>query len=174
MVPESLTEMVFSSQSDVWSFGVVVWELFSFGKVPYPGMNFKELMREVLNGYRMEKPQFVTNEIGRLMTNCWKLEPNERPTFCQLEQSIGGHLEAPVRHRYFDMNEPYVKLNEEIKRQISIENNQPPIDFKTRMVKRTSEIFNRSTSNDSSRLSQLSFESSTTIGIDNQAYESHN
>ena len=85
MAPESLTEMVFSSQSDVWSFSVVVWELFSFGKVPYPGMNFKELMRELLNGYRMEKPQFVTNEIGRLMTNCWKLEPNERPTFSYLQ-----------------------------------------------------------------------------------------
>ena len=113
MVPESLTEMVFSSQSDVWSFGVVVWELFSFGKVPYPGMNFKELMRGLLNGYRMEKPQFVTNEIVRLMTNCWKSEPNERPTFSYLQEALGNHLESSIRDHYLEMNEPYLQMNDE-------------------------------------------------------------
>ena len=175
MAIESLNYRTFSTQSDVWSFGVLMWEIFSLCQIPYWATNTtSQLIRQLQAGERLEKPENASNAIGRIMSDCWKLEPNERPTFCQLEQSIGGHLEAPVRHRYADMNEPYVKLNEEIKRKISIENNQPPIDFKTRMVKRTSEIFNKSTSTDSSsRLSQLSFESSTTIGIDNQAYESH-
>ena len=84
MAPESLTEMVFSSQSDVLSLGVVLWELLSLGKTPYPGMGPNELIGELQNGYRMNKPQFATNEIGRLMADCWKLDPNERPTFNQL------------------------------------------------------------------------------------------
>ena len=113
MAPESLTEMVFSSQSDVWSFGVVMWELFSFGKVPYPGFDFRQLIRELMIGYRMEKPQMATNVIGRLMTDCWKTEPNERPTFHQLQEALGNHLESSIRGHYVDMNEPYMKMNED-------------------------------------------------------------
>lgn len=113
MAPESLTEMVFSSKSDVWSFGVVMWELFSFGKVPYPGFDFRQLIRELLVGYRMDKPQMATKEIGRLMTDCWKMEPNDRPTFHQLQDELGNHLESTIREHYVDMNEPYLKMNEE-------------------------------------------------------------
>ena len=111
MAPESLTEMVFSSQSDVWSFGVVMWELFSFGKVPYPGIDVSRLIRELLNGYRMEKPQYVTNEIGRLMVDCWKMEPKERPTFNQLQEALGNHLESSLRHHYLSwFNKNRVKV----------------------------------------------------------------
>ena len=85
MAPESLTEMVFSSQSDVWSFGIVLWELFSLGKVPYPGMGLNHLIRALQCGYRMDKPEFTTNEIGQLMADCWQSFPNERPTFHQLQ-----------------------------------------------------------------------------------------
>ena len=56
MAPESLTEMVFLSQSDVWSYGVVLWELFTLGKVPYPGMGLNQLIRELQSGYQMDKP----------------------------------------------------------------------------------------------------------------------
>ena len=105
MAPESLTEMVFSSQSDVWSFGVVMWELFSLGKVPYPGLfDVKQLISDLQNGYRMEKPQFASNEIGRLMTQCWKDEPKERLKFHQLEEDLTKHLEASVYHHYLQMN----------------------------------------------------------------------
>ena len=110
MAPESLTEMVFSSQSDVWSFGVVLWELFSLGKTPYPGMGLNELIRELLGGYRMDKPQFATNEIGRLMTDCWKADPNERPTFNQLQEALSSQLETSVSQYYLSLNDPYLEV----------------------------------------------------------------
>ena len=110
MAPESLNEMVFSSQSDVWSFGVVLWELFSLGKTPYPGMGLNELIRELQSGYRMNKPQFATNAIGRLMAACWKLDQNERPTFNQLQEVLSEQLEASVSEYYLSMNESYLTV----------------------------------------------------------------
>ncbi len=96
MAIESLADCILSSQSDVWSFGVVLWELFSLGRSPYPGMRHNEILRQLLNGYRMDKPEYANNEIGRLMSNCWKTEPKERPTFHQLEEAFGRHFESSV------------------------------------------------------------------------------
>ena len=111
MAPESLTEMVFSSQSDVWSFGIVLWEIFSLGKVPYPGMGLNQLIRALQSGYRMEKPQFASNDIGQVMLDCWKTTPNERPTFYQLQET-----HQPIRgirwwSLYMEMNDSYLKLD---------------------------------------------------------------
>ena len=93
MAIESLTDWVFSSQSDVWSFGVVLWEMFSLAKVPYPGLQFDDsFIRRLQNGYRMEKPEFATNDIGRLMADCWKHEPNQRPTFSQIEEAFKTYI----------------------------------------------------------------------------------
>jgi len=93
MAIESLTDWVFSSQSDVWSFGVVLWEIFSLGKVPYPGLKFDDsFIRRLQNGYRMEKPEFASDEIYQLMIACWKKGPNQRPTFSQLEEAFCAKL----------------------------------------------------------------------------------
>ena len=99
MAIESLTDRNFSSQSDVWSFGVVLWELFSLGKVPYPGMPVDRLIHRLLDGYRMEKPEFASSEIGQLMNDCWKAEPSERPTFNQLEAKLSNHMDESVLSR---------------------------------------------------------------------------
>ena len=98
-----LSEMVFSSQSDVWSFGVVLWELFTLGKVPCPGKGVDQLIEELQNGYRMDKPQFAPKEIGHLMANCWKSMPNERPTFHQLQEALSNQLEAASCGHYLEM-----------------------------------------------------------------------
>ena len=110
MAPESLTEMVFSSQSDVWSYGVVLWELFTLGKVPYPGMSLNQLICALQTGYRMDKPQLATNDIGQLMADCWKADPNERPTFHQLHEALGSHLEASLFDHYLSMHDSYLHL----------------------------------------------------------------
>ena len=90
MAIESLTDWVFSSQSDVWSFGVVLWEMFSLAKVPYPGMPFNQLVSSLQSGYRMEKPDLMPQDMGRLMISCWKPEPRHRPTFSQLADTLSA------------------------------------------------------------------------------------
>lgn len=61
---ESISDQVFSTYSDVWSFGIVLWELFSLGKVPYPGMDADQaLYFKLKDGYRMEKPDFATQDV---------------------------------------------------------------------------------------------------------------
>ena len=73
-----------------------------------------EIVREILKGYRMEKPECAPNLFGEMMSNCWKADPNERPTFRQLEEIIVGQLESSVTSSYLNMNEIYVKLNKEM------------------------------------------------------------
>ncbi|XP_059351725.1 mast/stem cell growth factor receptor Kit-like [Daphnia carinata] len=123
MAIESLVDRNFTSQSDVWSYGVLLWEIFSLGKIPYPGMDVAHiLIKEILRGYRMDKPNFTPNFIADMMANCWNMEPKGRPTFSQIEEIICSHMESAVSSSYLNMNEPYVKLNEE-------RNNGKPADL---------------------------------------------
>ena len=111
MAIESLRDWVFSGKSDVWSFGVVLWEMFSLAKVPYTGLVVDdEFIRRLENGYRMEKPEFMPEDIGRLMTDCWKPEPHQRPTFTQLTESLGVYMETTVGcANYLQMNNVFIE-----------------------------------------------------------------
>ena len=73
------------------------------GKVPCPGKGVDQLIRELQGGYRMEKPQFATKEIGHLVADRWKAEPDERPTFYQLQEALGNRLEATVSEDYLSI-----------------------------------------------------------------------
>ena len=90
MALESLKDNIFSSQSDVWSFGVVLWEIFSLSGVPYPGMNVDERFIRRLDeeGYRLPKPFYSSNEIYDLMIECWKSDPVQRPAFYILAEAL--------------------------------------------------------------------------------------
>ena len=105
MAIESLVDFVFSSQSDVWAFGVVLWEIFSLGQMPYPGMSLYQLIQRLKNGYRMDKPEYATNEIGRIMAECWNADPNQRPTFRQLEEALGRQMDPSVFTKLNQLNE---------------------------------------------------------------------
>ncbi|XP_037051566.1 vascular endothelial growth factor receptor 1 isoform X6 [Bradysia coprophila] len=109
---ESIGDQVFSTFSDVWSFGIVMWELFSLGKVPYPGMDADQgLYFKLKDGYRMDKPENATQEIYDIMLHCWNANPESRPLFNALEKRLGKLLENGVAEHYIDLNEPYLQMN---------------------------------------------------------------
>ncbi|XP_072252076.1 vascular endothelial growth factor receptor 3 [Leuresthes tenuis] len=94
MAPESIFDKVYTSQSDVWSFGVLLWEIFSLGASPYPGVQIDEdFCKQLKDGVRMRAPETASPEIYGIMLACWHGEPKERPTFPALVQILGDLLQ---------------------------------------------------------------------------------
>ncbi|XP_044756024.1 proto-oncogene tyrosine-protein kinase ROS isoform X2 [Coccinella septempunctata] len=81
MAPESLMDGVFTSQSDVWAFGVLLWEIMTLGQQPYPARNNLEVLHYVKSGGRLGKPVDCPVELHSLMLQCWLFTPDSRPTF---------------------------------------------------------------------------------------------
>ncbi|XP_052781912.1 hepatocyte growth factor receptor-like [Mya arenaria] len=88
MSPESLEFGHFSSKSDVWSFGVTLWELLTRGMCPYSAVDNWDMMRFIKDGRRLEKPDFCPEEMYQIMLRCWSWEPEARPTFAELATNI--------------------------------------------------------------------------------------
>jgi len=88
--PEAANYSKFSIKSDVWSFGVLLTEVVTFGRVPYPGMTNAEVLSKVSNGYRMPKPQAkpgppCPDKLYEIMLQCWTAAPEDRPSFETLQ-----------------------------------------------------------------------------------------
>ncbi|XP_023818299.1 macrophage colony-stimulating factor 1 receptor 2-like [Oryzias latipes] len=93
MAPESIFQCIYTLQSDVWSYGVLLWEIFSLGKSPYPNVAVDaNFYRRIKDGHHMEAPAFAPAEMYRLMTLCWSLEPTHRPNFKQIGELINRLL----------------------------------------------------------------------------------
>lgn len=84
MAPESLYHNVYTTKSDVWSFGVVLWEISTMGASPYPGMQPENLFNMLKQGYRMTQPQGCSNHVYDVMKKCWHPESTCRPSFKEL------------------------------------------------------------------------------------------
>ncbi|KAL6479974.1 hypothetical protein MHYP_G00110070 [Metynnis hypsauchen] len=94
MAPESIFDKVYTSQSDVWSFGVLLWEIFSLGASPYPGIQIDEdFCKRLKDGTRMRAPDTASPEVYGIMLACWQGEPRERPTFPALVEILGDLLQ---------------------------------------------------------------------------------
>ncbi|XP_063770165.1 angiopoietin-1 receptor [Pseudophryne corroboree] len=93
MAIESLNYSVYTSNSDVWSFGVLLWEIVSLGGTPYCGMTCAELYEKLPQGYRLEKPLNCDDEVYDLMCQCWREKPYERPSFSKILVSLTRMLE---------------------------------------------------------------------------------
>ncbi|KAM8762638.1 tyrosine-protein kinase Fes/Fps [Acanthopagrus schlegelii] len=88
--PEALNYGRYTTQSDVWSFGVLLWETFSMGMTPYTSMTNQQTRDEVEKGYRMPAPHCCPVEISRIMSNCWQYEPQNRPSFKKLRAELSA------------------------------------------------------------------------------------
>uniref|UniRef100_A0A8C0HDM0 Tyrosine-protein kinase n=1 Tax=Chelonoidis abingdonii TaxID=106734 RepID=A0A8C0HDM0_CHEAB len=90
--PEALKNNKFSTKSDVWSYGILLWELFSYGRAPYSKMTLKEVTEMVEKGYRMEAPEECPPSLYTLMKSCWETEPGKRPSFRKLTEKLQKEL----------------------------------------------------------------------------------
>nr|XP_040564641.1 LOW QUALITY PROTEIN: tyrosine-protein kinase Shark-like [Lepeophtheirus salmonis] len=84
--PECVNYGTFSSASDVWSYGILLWEIYSFGSTPYENMNGSQTIQFVENGKRLSCPEGTSPEVYAIMNQCWKYKASERPTFDELWQ----------------------------------------------------------------------------------------
>ncbi|XP_075796971.1 vascular endothelial growth factor receptor kdr-like isoform X2 [Pelodiscus sinensis] len=108
MAPEAIFDKIYTTQSDVWSFGVLLWEIFSLGASPYPGVQIDEdFCRRLKEGTRMRSPEYSTPEIYQTMLDCWHSIATERPTFTELVERLGDLLQANVQQDGKD----YIPLN---------------------------------------------------------------
>ncbi|XP_039519555.1 macrophage colony-stimulating factor 1 receptor isoform X2 [Pimephales promelas] len=93
MSPESIFECLYTVQSDVWSYGVLLWEIFSLGMSPYPNVVIDaQFYKMIKDGYHMPQPDFAPHEMYTMMKTCWSLEPTQRPTFANITEFIANLL----------------------------------------------------------------------------------
>ncbi|NWW22209.1 FLT3 kinase, partial [Falcunculus frontatus] len=93
MAPESIFERTYTMKSDVWSYGILLWEIFSLGVNPYPGIqvdaNFYKLIQ---SGFKMDQPYYATKDVYCMMQSCWALDSRKRPSFSYLVSSLACQL----------------------------------------------------------------------------------
>ncbi|XP_063045926.1 vascular endothelial growth factor receptor kdr-like [Engraulis encrasicolus] len=108
MAPEAIFDKIYTTQSDVWSFGVLMWEIFSLGASPYPGVQIdEEFCCRLKEGTRMKPPEYSSSEIYQTMLDCWQGNPVERPTFTELVETLGDLLQASVQQE----GKHYIPIN---------------------------------------------------------------
>ncbi|XP_065682507.1 uncharacterized protein LOC100212066 [Hydra vulgaris] len=90
MSVEAIFDQMFTSYSDVWAFGVVLFEIVTLGGTPYPTISNRELLSLLKSGYRMDKPENCSEEMYNIMLQCWNEDPLQRPTFTTLREHFDG------------------------------------------------------------------------------------
>jgi len=107
MAPEALFHRRYTIQSDVWSFGILLWEIMTLGGTPYPSVpSIEKLFQLLREGHRMEKPPQCSVELYMLMRDCWHFYPNQRPTFAELVEDSQRILEVSCEEEYLDLGLP--------------------------------------------------------------------
>ncbi|KAK9701781.1 Low-density lipoprotein receptor domain class A [Popillia japonica] len=95
MPPEAFLDGIFTNKTDVWSFGVLLWEIMSMGYMPYTGCANREVMQLVTSGGRLEPPANCPGPIYGIMTQCWHPTPEQRPTFPTILERLGYCVQDP-------------------------------------------------------------------------------
>ncbi|XP_019629897.1 PREDICTED: ephrin type-B receptor 3-like [Branchiostoma belcheri] len=98
MAPERLLrEGRYTSKSDVWSFGVVLYEIATLGNVPYPGVERTVLMEELRSGYREPRPPGLNQDLYDMMLRCWQWEEDHRPEFQELYEELNAAVDSMTK-----------------------------------------------------------------------------
>lgn len=95
MPPEAFLDGIFTSKTDVWSFGILLWEVFSLGRSPYPGQHNTQVMELVVRGGRLGSPTECPVSIYKIMADCWNPTPEDRPTFTSLLEHLTACTQDP-------------------------------------------------------------------------------
>uniref|UniRef100_UPI00398F0612 tyrosine-protein kinase FRK n=1 Tax=Pristiophorus japonicus TaxID=55135 RepID=UPI00398F0612 len=101
--PEAIHSNKFSIKSDVWSFGILLYEIITYGKMPYPGMTNYQVIQELAKGYRMPCPSECPPPLYEIMIDCWRDNDCERPTFETLQWKLEDFFETDLS-AYIDAN----------------------------------------------------------------------
>jgi proto-oncogene tyrosine-protein kinase Ret len=99
MSPEAIRQRLFSEKSDVWSYGVCLWEICTLGKIPYEDKTNAEVATAVAESLLLDKPYKCHDEIYKMMLDCWKMDASDRPTFKDIEK----HFEQLIMNECSDL-----------------------------------------------------------------------
>ncbi|CAH1801934.1 unnamed protein product, partial [Owenia fusiformis] len=102
MSPEALFHNIYTTKNDVWAYGILLWEIVTFGSTPYSGMNGKAVMRLVKSGKVMDRPQHCKSELYNVMVECWSQDAATRPQFSDIVSKMEGILEQET---------PYLRMS---------------------------------------------------------------
>jgi tRNA A-37 threonylcarbamoyl transferase component Bud32 len=97
MAPESIVDRVWTTRSDVWSFGIMIWEAAALGRVPYGAMGTPEVVQTVLAGQILERPELCSTELYALLKRCWNRAADRRPPFSTICQALASAKQHPGR-----------------------------------------------------------------------------
>ncbi|XP_033220238.1 ephrin type-B receptor 1-B isoform X16 [Belonocnema kinseyi] len=102
--PEAIAFRKFTSASDVWSMGIVCWEVMSYGERPYWNWSNQDVIKSIEKGYRLPAPMDCPEAIYQLMLDCWQKERTHRPTFSNLTQTLDKLIRSPDTLRKIAQN----------------------------------------------------------------------
>jgi serine/threonine protein kinase len=107
MSPESIEKCIFNTKTDVWSYGVLVWELFTRGITPYLHIQNDFIFRHLNQGNRLPKPNYCPKRIYLILLKCWSENPKSRPSFAALSE----RMENIINNLVEDQINSYVNIN---------------------------------------------------------------
>ncbi|XP_015116067.1 tyrosine-protein kinase Abl [Diachasma alloeum] len=125
--PEGLAYNKFSTKSDVWAFGILLWEIATYGMSPYPGVDLTDVYHMLEKGYRMECPPGCPPKVYELMRQCWQWSAVERPTFKEIHHSLENMFQDS-------------SISEEVEKQLQGGGDTPTLSYKKSQTGSTGNI----------------------------------
>uniref|UniRef100_A0A8C5CNK9 receptor protein-tyrosine kinase n=1 Tax=Gadus morhua TaxID=8049 RepID=A0A8C5CNK9_GADMO len=134
MAPESIFDNLYTTLSDVWSYGILLWEIFSLGYgnicgTPYPGMVVdSSFYNKIKSGYRMAKPEHAPSDMYEVMMRCWNSEPEKRPSFMELTEAVASLLPSSYKRCYDRVNQDFLKSDHPAVTRVCVDTDLPVDD----------------------------------------------